>query len=229
MNQDKYVFTQLTDFLPYEEFKYVVKKHKGNKGVRDFTCWNQLLMMMLMMFGQLSSCESMRDLCILIDAHYQKAYRLGFGKSVVLSTLARANANRSYKIFEEFASLDCKSTKMLCRYCDLDLKVDGRVYALDSSNISLCLNVFWQATYKRPKGAIKLYTLYDIRTQIPDFVIVTPASVNDVNGMELINYQQGSYYIFDRGYNDFARLYNIHIHKAFFVFRAWDGVKFRRI
>jgi hypothetical protein len=226
MDQDKYVFTQLTDFLSYDDFFYILKKHEGNKSILYFTCCNQLL---TMMFGQLSNCDSMQDLCILIDAHYQKAYRLGFEKSIALSTLARANANHSYKIFEEFASLDCKSTKMLCRYCDLDLKVDGRVYALDSSNISLCLNVFWQATYKRPKGAIKLYTLYDIRTQIPDFVIVTPASVNDVNGMELINYQQGSYYIFDRGYNDFARLYNIHIHKAFFVFRACDGVKFRRI
>jgi len=226
MNQNKYVFAQLTDFLSHNDFQYVVRKHEGNKGIRDFTCWNQLLMMM---FGQLSNCDSMRDLCILIDAHYQKAYRLGFGKSVALSTLARANANRSYKIYEEFASLMIAKAQKCRADIDFDLKVDGNVYAFDSSTISLCLSVFWWATYKRQKGGIKLHTLYDVRTQIPDFVIVTPASVNDVNGMDFINYQSGDYYIFDRGYNDFARLYKIHIHEAFFVFRAREGVKFRRI
>jgi len=226
MNQDKYVFAQLADFLPYDEFKYIVKKHKGNKGVRGFSCWNQLLMMM---FGQLSNCDSMRDLCILVDAHYQKAYRLGFGKSVSLSTLSRANANRSFEIFEEFASLMIAKAQKCRADIDFDLKVGGNVYAFDSSTISLCLDVFWWATYKRQKGGIKLHTLYDVRTQIPDFVIVTPASVNDINGMDFINYQQGSYYIFDRGYNDFARLYKIHTHKALFVFRAREGVKFRRI
>jgi hypothetical protein len=226
MNQDKYVFAQLTDFLSYDDFLYILKKHEGNKGVREFTCWNQLLMMM---FGQLSNCDSMRDLCILIDAHYQKAYRLGFGKSVSLSTLSRANANRSYKIYEDFASLMIAKARKCHTDIDFDLKVDGKVYAFDSSTITLCLNVFWWATYKRQKGGIKLHTLYDVRTQIPDFVIITPASVNDVNGMDLITYQTGDYYIFDRGYNDFARLYKIHTYEAFFVFRAREGVKFRRI
>jgi hypothetical protein len=226
MNQFKYVFAQLTDFLPYEEFKYIIKTHKGNKGIREFTCWNQLLMMM---FGQLANCDSMRDLCILTEAHFQKSYRLGFGKSVSLSTLSRANANRDYRIFEEFASVMIAKAQKCRANIDFDLKIDGNVYAFDSSTVSLCLNVFWWATYKRQKGGIKLHTLYDVKTQIPDFVVVTPASVNDVNGMDYINYQIGSYYIFDRGYNDFARLYNIHTHKAFFVFRAREHVKFRRL
>jgi transposase len=226
MIQDKYVFAQLADFLPYDEFKYIVRKHKGNNGVRDFTCWNQLLMMM---FGQLSNCDSMRDLCILIDAHYQKAYRLGFGKSVSISTLSRANAKRAYRIFEEFASLMITKAQKCRADINFDLEIDGNVYAFDSSIISLCLNVFWWATYKRQQGGIKLHTLYDIKTQIPDFVIVTPASVHDINGMDFINYQQGSYYIFDRGYKDFSRLYKIHIHDAFFVFRAHEDVKFRRM
>jgi len=226
MNQEKYVFAQMTDFLPYEEFKYVVKKYKGNKGVRDFYCWNQLLMML---FGQLSNCESMRDLCILTDAHYQKSYRLGFGKNISLSTLSRANANRDYRIFEEFASVMIAKAQKCRANMDFDLNVSGNVYAFDSSTISLCLNVFWWATYKRQKGGIKLHTLYDVKTQIPDFVVLTPASVNDVNGMDYIIYQSGSYYIFDRGYNDFARLYHIHVCDAFFVFRAREQVKFRRI
>jgi hypothetical protein len=212
--------------LPYEQFKYIVKKYKGNKGIRDFSCWNQLLMML---FGELSNCDSMRDLCILTDAHHQKSYRLGFGKSVALSSLFRANANRDYRIFEEFASLQIAQAQKCRADIELDIQVDGNVYAFDSSTISLCLNVFWWATYKRQKGAIKLHTLYDVRTQIPDFIVVTPASVNDINGMDDIDYQRGSYYIFDRGYNDFARLYNIHTRKAFFVFRARDKVKFRRM
>jgi hypothetical protein len=226
MNQYKYVFAQLIDFLPYETFKYIVRKHNGNKGIRDFSCWNQLLMML---FGQLSNCDSMRDLCILTDAHYQKAYRLGFGKSVSISTLSRANAKRDYRIFEEFTCAMIAQAQTCRSDIDSDLKIDGNVYAFDSTTVSLCLNVFWWATYKRQKGAIKLHTLYDVRTQIPDFIVVTPASVNDINGMDYIDYQVGSYYIFDRGYNDFARLYNIHKHEAFFVFRAREKLKFRRI
>jgi len=226
MNQDKFIFAQLVDFLPYEEFKYIIKKYKGNKRVRGFSCWNQLLMMM---FGQLSNCESMRDLCILTDAHSHKSYRLGFGKRATLSTLSRANAKRNYRIFEEFASSMIAKAQKCRADIDIDIKVDGNVYAFDSSTISLCLSVFWWATYKRQKGGIKLHTLYDVKTQIPDFIVVTPASVNDVNGMDYIDYQRGSYYIFDRGYNDFARLYQIHTNKAFFVFRAREKVKFKRM
>jgi hypothetical protein len=135
------------------------------------------------MFGQLSNCDSMRDLCIFIDAHYQKAYRLGFGKSVSISTLSRANAKRAYRIFEEFASLMITKAQKCRADINFDLEIDGNVYAFDSSIISLCLNVFWWATYKRQQGGIKLHTLYDIKTQIPDFAIVTPASVHDVNGI----------------------------------------------
>lgn len=226
MNQNKYLFAQLVDFLPYEDFKYIVRKHKGNKGVRDFSCWNQLLMMM---FGQLANCDSMRDLCILTGAHYQKAYHLGFGKSIDISTLSRANAKRNYQIFEEFASLMIAKAQKYRADIDFELKVSGNVYAFDSSTISLCLNLFWWATYKRQQGGIKLHTLYDVRTSIPDFAVVTPASVHDVNGMDYIDYQIGSYYIFDRGYKDFARLYHIHTRKSFFVFRALEHVKFRRI
>lgn len=226
MHQDKYVFAQLVDFLPYDDFYYIVKKYNGNKGIRGFSCWNQLLKML---FGQLSNCDSLRDLCILTDAHSRKSYRLGFGKNVNLSTISRANAQRDYRIFEEFAVMMIAKAQKCRADIEFDLKVDGNVYAFDSSTVSLCLNLFWWATYKRQKGGIKLHTLYDVRTQIPDFVIVTPASTNDVNGMDFIVYQPGSYYIFDRGYNDFARLYNIHRQNAFFVFRARDKVCFRRM
>ncbi len=226
MIQDKYVFTQLVDFLPYEEFKYIVKTLDGNKGIREFSCWNQLL---CMLFGQLAGCQSMRDLCILTDAHHRKAYRLGFGKSVSISTLSRANAGRDYRIFEQFAHRMIARAQKCRATTEFDLPVEGKVYAFDSSTVSLCLNVFWWASYKQQTGGIKLHTLYDVKTHIPDFIVVTPASVNDVNGMDYIDYQPESYYIFDRGYNDFARLYTIHCKKAFFVFRARNSVKFRRM
>ncbi|MDR2470366.1 MAG: IS4 family transposase [Tannerella sp.] len=226
MNQNKYVFAQLVEFLPYDDFYYIVKKYSGNKGIRNFSCWNQLLKMM---FGQLSSCDSLRDLCILTEAHHHKSYHLGFGKNVNLSTLSRANAGRDYRIFEDFAALMIARAQKCRAVMDFDIKVDGNIYAFDSSTVSLCLNVFWWATYKRQKGGIKLHTLYDVKTQIPDFTVVTPASVNDVNGMDFITYRPGSYYIFDRGYNDFARLYGIHRHEAFFVLRARENIKFKRM
>ena len=221
MNQDKYVFSQLIEFLPYYEFLYIVKKHGGDRGIREFSCWNQLLMML---FGQLAGCESMRDLCILTDAHHRKAYRLGFGKSVNISTLSRANAGRDYCIFEEFAQKMIARAQKCRASTGFDLPVEGNVYAFDSSTITLCLNVFWWASYKRQTGGIKLHTLYNVKTQIPDFVVVTPASVHDVNGMDYIDYMADSY-IFDRGYNDFARLYTIHRKEAFFVVQMREDLR----
>lgn len=226
MNQGTYVFSQLSSFLNNDVFYRIVKKYHGDKYVREFSCWKQLLMMV---FGQLSNCDSLRDLSILVEAHQLKSYHLGFGKSVSLSTLSRANAKRDYRIFEEFASYMIAQARQLRASRDFDLKIDSNVYAFDSSTISLCLSVFWWAPFKYSKAAIKLHTLYDVKTQIPSFVVVTPASVNDVNGMDYIAYEPGSYYIFDRGYNDFARLYTICQNKAFFVFRARDQVRFRRI
>jgi hypothetical protein len=226
MEQNKFVFSQLVDFLPYDNFKSIVRKHNGNKGVRDFSCWNQLLKMM---FGQLSNCDSLRDLCIVSDAHQDKNYHLGFGKNTDRTTLLRANANRDYRIFEEFANLMIQKAQKCRADINFDIDVNGNVYAFDSTIVSLCLSVFWWAKYNRQKGGIKLHTLYDIKTQIPDFVIITPASTPDVIAMDYINYGAGNYYIFDRGYKDFYRLYNINIQNAFFVFRAHDQLKFRRI
>jgi hypothetical protein len=226
MNQNKYVFSQLIEFLDNNKFFRIVQKYDGDKRNRGFSCWNQLLMMI---FGQLSNRDSLRDLITVIEAHKTKAYHLGFGRPVNLSTISRANANRDYRIFEEFAMYIVNYARRLRANVDFEVKTEGNVYAFDTSTISLCLSVFWWATYKRNTGAVKLHTLLDVKTHIPCFMLVTPASVNDVNGMDYIDYQRGSYYIFDRGYNDFARLYNIHLHKAFFVFRAREKVKFRRI
>jgi len=226
MNQNKYVFSQLVEFLNYDSFFYIVQKYNGDKGNRGFTCWNQLLMMI---FGQLSNRDSLRDLMTIIEAHKSKAYHLGFGRCVNLSTIARANASRDYRIFEEFAMYLVSYARRIRANAEFEVKTEGNIYAFDSSTISLCLSVFWWATYKRAAGAVKIHTLFDVRTQIPCFMLVTPASTNDIKAMEHIPYEKGSFYVFDRGYNSFADLYRIHRLEAFFIFRANDNLKFKRI
>jgi len=224
MNQGKYVFAQLTEFLPKRVFDCIVARYSGDKHVRFFSCWNQML---CMIFGQLTNRESLRDLIVAITAHNRKIYHLGLGKNVTRSNLSKANENRNSKIFEEFAYylIDIARNKLK----NENFEVKGNVYAFDSSTIDLCLNVFWWAKFRKAKGGIKLHTLYDITTQIPAFIHITAATVNDVNAMDYIPYESDAYYIFDRGYVDYARLYKITLLSAYFVVRAKSNLKFRRI
>lgn len=224
MNKGKYVFSQLTEFLPRRIFDRTVAKHNGNKYVRHFTCWNQLL---CMVFGQLTTRDSLRDLITVIEAHSPKSYHLGFGKSVTRSNLAKANEKRSSKIFEEFAY--CLIDIARRKRSNDDFVVKGKVYAFDSSTIDLCLSVFWWAKFRKAKGGIKLHTLFDITTQIPAFIHITAATVNDMNAMDVIPYEAGAYYVFDRGYVDYQRLYKITRLQAYFVVRAKSNLKFRRM
>ena len=224
MNKGKYVFSQLTEFLPRRIFDRTVAKHKGNRYVRHFTCWNQLL---CMVFGQLTTRDSLRDLITVIEAHSPKSYHLGFGKSVTRSNLAKANEKRSSKIFEEFAY--CLIDIARRKRSNDDFVVKGKVYAFDSSTIDLCLSVFWWAKFRKAKGGIKLHTLFDITTQIPAFIHITAATVNDMNAMDVIPYEAGAHYVFDRGYVDYERLYKIARLQAYFVVRAKSNLKFRRM
>ena len=224
MNQGKYVFAQILEFLPQRVFDKFVRKYDGNKYVKHFTCWNQLL---CMVFGQLTNRDSLRDLIIAINAHSSKSYHLGFGKNVTLSNLAKANLNRNSKIFEEFAyHLIAIARK---DRANNDFQIKGQVYAFDSTTIDLCLNVFWWAKFRKFKGGIKLHTLFDINTQIPAFVHITPASVHDMNAMDILFYETDAYYILDRGYVDYTRLYKITQHSATFVVRAKSNLKFNRM
>ena len=224
MNNGKYVFAQLIEFLPQRVFDGFVTKYSGNKHIRHFTCWNQLL---CMIFGQLTNRDSLRDLIVAIDAHSRKTYHLGFGKSVTRSNLAKANENRNCKIFEEYAYHLIAVARR--KRANDNFEIKGKVYAFDSSTIDLCLSVFWWAKFRKAKGGIKLHTLYDITTQIPAFIHITEAKVNDVNAMDLIPYESESYYIFDRGYVDFTRLHKITNHSAYFVIRAKSNLKFNRM
>lgn len=224
MNQGKYVFAQITEFLPKRVFDCIVGQYSGDKHIRFFSCWNQLL---CMIFGQLTNRDSLRDLIVAIEAHNRKTYHLGFGKSVTRSNLSKANENRNSKIFEEFAYylIDIARKKLK----NENFEIKGKVYAFDSSTIDLCLKVFWWAKFRKSKGGIKLHTLYDITTQIPAFIHITSATVNDVNALDFIPYESGAYYIFDRGYVDYARLYKISLLSAYFVVRAKSNLQFKRI
>jgi len=224
MNKGKYVFAQITEFLPKRGFDIIVEKYSGDKSVRFFSCWNQLL---CLIFGQLTNRDSLRDLIVAIDAHSRKTYHLGFGKSVTRSNLSKANENRNSKIFEDFAYhlIDIAQNKLK----NDDFEIKGKVYAFDSTTIDLCLNVFWWAKFRKTKGGIKMHTLFDVTTQIPAFIHVTAATVNDVNAMDVIPYESDAYYIFDRGYVDYSRLFRITLLSAYFVVRAKSNLQFKRI
>ena len=224
MHKEKFVFAQLASFLDRNKFNYIVRKFDGDKYVKHFTCWNQLL---ALMFGQLSNRESLRDLIVALDAHHSKSYHLGLGKNVSKSSLSRANQDRDYRIFEEFAYYLVNEARQK-RVSDI-FKLGGNVYAFDSTTIDLCLSVFWWAKFRKKKGGIKVHTLYDVETQIPAFFHITEASVHDSRAMKEIPYESGSYYIFDRAYNSFKMLYKIHQIEAFFVVRAKNNLQYKSI
>ncbi|NDV80104.1 IS4 family transposase [Dysgonomonas sp. 511] len=213
---NKYVFAQLVTFLDRNHFNYLVRKFGGDKYVKFFTCWNQLL---TLMFGQLSNRESLRDLIVALEAHQKKTYHLGLGKYVTRSNLAKANQNRDYRIFEAFAYYMVEQARTK-RKTDI-FKLGGNIYAFDSTTIDLCLSVFWWAKFRKKKGGIKVHTLYDA------FFHITTASVHDSKAMNEIPYETGAYYIFDRAYNCFKSLFRIESIGSYFVVRAKSNLQFK--
>ena len=178
-----------------------------------------------MMYGQLSGSDSLRELICITTAHAPKSYHLGFGKVLVTrSNLAKANANRDYRIFEEFAykMISIAQEKRITK----EFEIKGRIYAFDSTTIDLCLNLFWWANFRKTKAGVKMHTLYDVVTQIPTFLHITEAKVNDMNAMDEIPYEPNAYYIFDRGYFDLARLFTINLIGSNFVIRERSNLKY---
>jgi hypothetical protein len=226
MNQGKYIFAQLTDFLPRRVFDGIVSKYNGNRYVKTFTFWNQML---CMVFGQLTGRDSMRDLLLSIEAHKSKYYHLGFGPTVSRRNLGTANEKRSYKIFEEFAYVLIEEARKTSFRSDFEINVDGNVYALDSSTIDLCLSVFWWAEFRKTKGGIKLHTLFDVKTSIPTFLQISNAKTHDVKILDQISYEPGSFYVMDKAYIDFDRLFKLNLQQAYFVTRAKDNMRFNRM
>lgn len=223
MFKDKFVFSQLIAFLDRNHFNYLARKYDGDKYVKHLTCWNQLL---ALMFGQLSNRESLRDLIVALEAHQSKCFHLGLGrKPIAKTTLATANQNRNYRIFEEFAFYMMEQARRN-RAADI-FKLGGKVYAFDSSTIPLCLSVFWWAKFRKKKGGVKVHVLYDLEVQVPAFYHITTASVHDSKAMPEIPYETGAYYIFDRGYNNFKELFRIQRMESCFVVRAKTNLQYK--
>lgn len=227
MNQGKYVFSQIMGLISYKQFQTIVNRHFGDYKVRDFSCWKQFL---CMGFGQLTHRESISDTILCLKANANKMYHFGIGDVVAVSTITRANENRSYLIYEELAMLLIKEAKQL--YIDdddLEVSLKSNVFAIDATTIDLCLTAFYWAAFRSTKGGIKLHTQLDLKTSIPEFILFSNASVHDVNVLDVITFEANSFYIMDRGYVDYRRLYKIHMCDAFFVTRAKDNMNYRRI
>lgn len=222
MFKGQYIFTQLSSYLPKNQFDWYVRKYEGNKYIKSFTCWNHLL---VMIFGQLSNRESLRDLVSTLNAHQSKFHHLGFGDSVTRSNLSKANEIREVRIFEDMANVMI-ATARVKRTGEHDFFLDGNVYAFDSSTISLCLSSFWWSRLHHDKGGVKLHTLLDVKTDIPAFNIITKANIHDSKVMDRIPYEAGAYYIFDRAYMDTEQLYALQQKESFFVVREKRKMKF---
>jgi hypothetical protein len=227
MNQGKYVFSQLMSFVSHNDFKDCVKRYKGDYKTKHFSCWNQFL---CMAFGQLTQRESLSDTMLCLTINPKKLYHLGIGEKIVKSTLSKANENRDYRIYQDFALLLIENAKYLYR-SDSKIEVDlkNNVFALDATVVHLCLSLFNWAHFRQQQAAIKIHTLLDLKTSIPNFIQITNASVHEVNILEVLALEEGSFYIMDRGYLDTKRLYRIHLAKAFFIIRAKRNTKFKRV
>lgn len=222
----KLIFSEIISYLPKYEFTKFIAKYKGNYKVHEFSCWNQFL---CMAFAQLTFRESIRDIEACLRAMHGKLYHMGIRCTVSRSTLADANERRDWKIYADFAQVLIHIARDLYQDEDFGIELEDTVYALDSTTIDLCLSLFPWARFRKKKGAIKLHTLLDLRGNIPSFIKITDGKVHDVNILDELFPESGSFYIMDRAYIDFERLYTFHQASAFFVTRAKINLDFRRL
>ncbi len=218
MNSGKYVFTQLLQFVNKYEFEKCVNRYNGDHRVRELNCWNQFIQLF---FGQLTSLNSLRDICLCLKAHKKKLYHLGIKQNVNQSTLSRANEKRDWKIFADYGEYLMQQVRPLyANYPIPNIYIDNDVFALDSTTISLSIKLFSWAPGKYSRGAIKVHTLLDLRGSIPTFIFITDGKCHDSNILDVIVPLPDAIYLMDKAYVDFAALYNIHKAGAFFVTRA---------
>lgn len=226
MNKGKTVFAQLMDFLPIQEFRRCVRRYQGDRYVKRFSCHTQFV---ALAFAQITFRESLRDIETCLGAFQKKLYHCGVRGLIARNTLAHANETRDWRIYADFARVLIDTARDLYHREPFALELEETIYALDATTIDLCLALFPWATFRRTKGAIKLHTLLDIQGNIPTFIEITPANVHEVNILENLVFEAGSFYIMDRAYIDFERLNHLHQHHAFFVIRAKSNMQFTRI
>jgi hypothetical protein len=226
MNLGKTLFAQIMEFIPWTSFGRIVERYSGNAGVRTMNCAEQFR---VMAFAQLTWRESLRDIEATLGANANKLYAMGLRHSVHRSTLADANDSRDWRIWSDLAALLIRRARKLYRDEDLGLDLTNTVYALDSTTIDLCLSLFDWAPFRSTKSAVKMHTLLDLRGSIPAFIHVSDGKMGDVNVLDMLVAEAGAFYVMDRGYLDFARLYKLHQAGAFFVPRAKRGMNARRV
>jgi hypothetical protein len=226
MNLGKTLFAQVMDFVPWTSFTRIVDRYGGNSGVRTLSCAEQLR---AMAFAQLTWRESLRDIEASLAANASKLYAMGFRSPVKRSTLADANESRDWRIWSDLAAVLIRRARKLYAGDSLDVGLDNTVYALDSSTVDLCLSLFDWAPFRSTKAAIKMHTLLDLRGAIPAFIHISDGKLHDVNVLDMLTFEAGAFYVMDRGYVDFERLYALHQAGAFFVTRAKSPMDARRV
>ena len=226
MYEGQIVFSQLIELLPTYEFRKCVERYQGNYYVKSFSCWDQFL---CMVFAQLTYRESLRDIESCLKSLKNKLYHMGIRGRISRSTLAYANEKRDWRIYADFAQILIQEAKKLYFNEPFGVEIDETVYAFDSTTIDLCLSLFPWAKFRKHKGAIKMHTLLNLHGSIPEFIRITDGKVHDVNILDEIFPEPGSFYVMDRGYTDFKRLFRFTQSFAFFIIRAKSNLDFQRI
>jgi len=227
MNEGKFVFSQIISFVDHNDFNRCVEQYKGDQRTRHFSCWKQFL---CMAFGQMTHRESLSDTVLCLNSNSRKLYHMGVGRAVTKTTLSRANETRDWRIFADFAmGLIDEARRLYGTDSQLEIELKGSVFAIDSTIIDLCLNVYTWAHFRKTKAAVKLNVQLDLKNSIPCFIHITTGKVHDLNVLDLIDFETDGFYIMDRGYKDFKRLYRITQAGAFFVTRPHSNLEFRRL
>jgi hypothetical protein len=226
MNGNRTIFSQIMDYLPLNEFRKCVKRYQGNYRVRTFSCLDQFL---CMSFAQLTHRESLRDIETCLRSMQNKLYHMGIRGRVSRNTLAHANEKRDWRIYADFAQVLIHQARKLYKEEDFGVELDKTVYALDATTIDLCLSLFPWARFQKSKSAIRLHTALDLRGSIPTYISITDARVYDLHLLDELMPEPGSFYIMDRGFLDFSRLYTLEQLRAYFVIRSKSNTKFRRL
>src|SRR5438034_4931716 len=224
--QADFVWCRFEQFVPWTSFSRIVQRYSGNAGARTLSCAEQFR---AMAFAQLTWRESLRDVEASLSANATKLYAMGFRSTVKRSTLADANELRDWRIWSDLATLLIRRARKLYANDALGVELDNTVYALDSSTIDLCLSLFDWAPFRSTKAAVKMHTLLDLRGAIPTFIHISDGKLHEVNVLDFLPLEAGAFYVMDRGYLDFARLYLLHQARAFFVTRAKRGMNARRV